>query len=166
MWIRLVGCLLQEGTSQSNQHMVWKQTGILEQAWRGWRLVWKLKEQERVKVFLWELAHGKILTNEARQRRGLASNGDCTRCALNVEDCIHLVRDCKFAREVWLKLILNQSRLLFLSLPLREWLEWSLASPELNSFDKYWPAKTAICRWKLWKWRNRLSGGLQLADIF
>lgn len=51
-----------------------------EDQWDGWLLIWKLRVQQRVKVFIWMLAHGSILTNFRRLRMRLASNSDCWRC--------------------------------------------------------------------------------------
>lgn len=39
--------------------------------------------------------------NCCRWRRKLAQNSDSDRCSRNVEDVIHVVRDCKASKEVW-----------------------------------------------------------------
>lgn len=68
--------------------------------WKGWKAVWRLKTQQRVRIFLWEPSHSRLLTNEARWQRGLAHNGDCARCCGHLETPPHVVRDCNEAKEV------------------------------------------------------------------
>lgn len=46
----------------------------------GWKPIWRLQVQERIKIVIWMLAHNKLLTNEARRRRDLAINEGCSRC--------------------------------------------------------------------------------------
>lgn len=68
-------------------------------------MVWKIKVQQRVKVFLWVMAHGKLLTNLERWRRKMASCSLCERCSRAEEGVLHTIRDCKPAKEVWESLI-------------------------------------------------------------
>lgn len=35
-----------------------------EEAWMGWKLLWNLRVQQRVKDRAWLLAHGRVLMNE------------------------------------------------------------------------------------------------------
>lgn len=53
---------------------------VEENNWEGWKMVWKIKAQQRVKVFLWIMVHGKLLTNLERWRRMLTHGPDCVRC--------------------------------------------------------------------------------------
>lgn len=63
--------------------------------WKGWKCIWSLKSQERTKVFLWLLAHDRVMTNWARWRRMIISSPSCGRCAAEKEDALHATRDCK-----------------------------------------------------------------------
>lgn len=45
------------------------------------------------KDFMWELAHGRLLTNEARWRRNLPFSGDCKCYVGEMETTLHVVRD-------------------------------------------------------------------------
>lgn len=47
-----------------------------EDAWSGWRWIWKLRTPQRVRVFTRLLTHGKMLTNLERWRR---KQTDCPR---------------------------------------------------------------------------------------
>lgn len=73
-----------------------------EDVWIGWKRIWRLKVQERAKVFMWLLAHDRVLSNWARWRRKLATSPCCDRCSVAKEDGIHAIRDCKGSREVWI----------------------------------------------------------------
>lgn len=37
-------------------------------SWMGWRRIWKAKVQQRIRIFMWLMSHGRILTNAERQR--------------------------------------------------------------------------------------------------
>lgn len=63
-------------------------------------MIWLLKTQEHVRVFMWELPHNRVLTNAERFKKSLAPNGDCIMCDLHLEDVIHALRDCKDSNEV------------------------------------------------------------------
>ena len=66
-----------------------------------WRIIWKWKGMERIKVFLWTVAHNTIMTNEARWRRRISDNKWCGNCVTEVETLAHVLRDCPKARKVW-----------------------------------------------------------------
>ena len=64
-----------------------------------WQFIWKLKAPQRIRFFLWLVAHGRLMTNTNRVSRGLADDLRCKGCLLKEEDTIHLLRDCKCARD-------------------------------------------------------------------
>ncbi|KAL8154116.1 hypothetical protein V2J09_011876 [Rumex salicifolius] len=53
----------------------------------------KLKVPERIRTFVWLMAHG-ILTNEERRRRHLTDVALCPICKRETESLAHLFRDC------------------------------------------------------------------------
>lgn len=73
--------------------------------WEGWRLLWKVKVQDRIKVFLWIMSNKKLLTNLERWKRRMAANPLCGRCYQEDEGVLHAIRDCAVAKEVWKCLI-------------------------------------------------------------
>lgn len=54
-----------------------------------------------MKDCLWTLAHGRSLTNEARWRKGLADSAMFARCGDILEDTMHVLSECPYAREIW-----------------------------------------------------------------
>lgn len=129
------------GTSQTGQ-------------WHGWRRIWSLHIQQRIRVFLWMMAHERILTNSVRWRRGLAANSDCWRCGGGCEDVLHVIRDCPQSRRVWD--CFQQSYRLngFFTLDLREWILNNLQAHRWSQWGAPWPEVMAMVCWSLWKWRN------------
>lgn len=105
--LRLASTIISSNMDDKDQ-MGWKETenGVFsvksahaleagwnkQHQWRGWMLVWRLQVQERVKTFLWMMAHERILTNEARHKSGLALSADYGRCLHGKEDVMHNIR--------------------------------------------------------------------------
>ena len=53
-----------------------------------WSLIWKLKVPPKIKMFVWLLYHGKILTNEERMRRRMTYDLRCHCCRDKTRDWI------------------------------------------------------------------------------
>ena len=66
-----------------------------------WNIILKCKGLERVKIFLWTVVHGAIMTNEVRWRRKITTNPCCCPCLTETESIIHALRDCLNACGVW-----------------------------------------------------------------
>ena len=62
--------------------------------------LWKLKTSLKIKVFLWYLRKGVILTKDNLAKRNWQGNQQCCFCHEN-EMIQHLFFDCRFARLVW-----------------------------------------------------------------
>lgn len=122
-----------------------------EDVWRGWRLIWRLCVQQRVEDCLWVLSHDHLLTTFGRWQRGLSSTAKCEGCDKLAEDILHVVRDCKFAREVWFPFF-PQNRLIdFFSLNLRDWVLRNLSLNSEPGEDLDWPRKMSLIVWALWR---------------
>lgn len=122
--------------------------------WNVWRDIWRLRLQERIKFFLWELSLSRLLTNEARWKWGFALSPHCTRCVGYTEDCLHLLRDCVESRLIWHSFLPPQFLSKFFSLPLKAWLEWNIVCKDITVLIANWPEKFAIICWQQWKMRN------------
>lgn len=125
-----------------------------EENWSGWKMLWKMRASQRVKVFSWLMAHGKLLTNVERWRRRLASDPICVRCHQGEEDTLHAVRDCPWAREVWEVLIHPASHQVFFSLKLEDWVLWLLKEQKTPAEQPRWNGKKVTVCWWQWRWRN------------
>lgn len=122
--------------------------------WGGWKLIWKMKATQRVRVSSWLMAHGRLMTNMERWRRRIASDAYCARCQTEPEDVMHALRDCPRAREVWGSLGWNDQQHEFFSLGLRDWVMWALKSSESSEGLMCGAGKLMTVCWWLWRWRN------------
>lgn len=96
-----------------------------------WKLIWSLRVQERVKVFLWELTHARLFANEAQWQRGLVSSAECN-CFTYSQTCLHVVRNYKESSELWSILLPQNVNNNFSHYPLLQWVEWNLGGNELK----------------------------------
>lgn len=66
-----------------------------------WKKVWKVEASERIRNFLWLVAHDSIiLSNVNRVRRHLSDSAMCDICGESDESTLHIIRDCVKARKV------------------------------------------------------------------
>ncbi|KAA3486170.1 reverse transcriptase [Gossypium australe] len=82
---------------------------LKENTWRPkhdiWKTIWKYQGPQRVRLFLWLVANQRLLTNSERVRRGFGQSSACSRCGHDVEDIMHVLRDCQTAKEVWMLVV-------------------------------------------------------------
>ncbi|CAN1848354.1 Putative ribonuclease H protein At1g65750 [Linum perenne] len=88
-----------------------------------WKLIWRWKGPQRVRHFLWLMGKGRLLTNEKRCRRHLATNNECGICPGLSESCLHITRDCLLAKQVWCRSLNILETDNFFSLNFDDW--WS-----------------------------------------
>ncbi|XP_061371099.1 uncharacterized protein LOC133313708 [Gastrolobium bilobum] len=65
-----------------------------------WKDIWKWKGSQRIKLFLWKVAHGKLPTKERMPSLNLGGPM-CIMCNNGDETLMHSLRDCYFARKLW-----------------------------------------------------------------
>lgn len=78
--------------------------------------IWKLKTPPRINLFLWRVAHDRLMTNMERERRGISDNGLFPRCQQAPESIMHLLRDCEFAMDLWVQIVDPEKWHIFASL--------------------------------------------------
>ncbi|XP_016168765.1 uncharacterized protein LOC107611342 [Arachis ipaensis] len=105
---------------------------------------------ERVRTFLWLVAHNTILTNLERRRRHLTTDGACPRCWHHEELVIHVLRDCFYARSIWQRLIPPNGINSFFNTSLNNWLSLNLTS------NNNWSCLFGVAASSLWFFRNKL----------
>ncbi|CAN1195843.1 Putative ribonuclease H protein At1g65750 [Linum perenne] len=57
-----------------------------------WKCVWKWQGPNRIKHFLWLVAHNRLLTNLERKKRHLTAEEYCRLCPNSTEDSLHIGR--------------------------------------------------------------------------
>ncbi|CAN0863352.1 Putative ribonuclease H protein At1g65750 [Linum grandiflorum] len=70
-----------------------------------WKRIWKWQGPNKIRHFLWLASHNRLLTNEERGRRHLTNQVLCSFCSDHTESCIHILRDCRFAKQFWSKIM-------------------------------------------------------------
>lgn len=91
-----------------------------------YKILWRWKGPERVKMLLWRVAKETLMTNVARYRRGLASDASCPRCHTHPETTLHMVRDCAIAKNAWHGVQGTRYTATFFTSNLSSWLQENL----------------------------------------
>lgn len=126
-----------------------------ENQWSGWKQIWRLRVQQRVKVFVWLATHERLMTNFNRWKRGLTQNPGCSRCNCDKEDVVHMVRDCVASKVVWEAVLPRYPQPNFFSqTSVRDWIHEGLRSDAARRASFGWKEVMAIVAWCLWRWRN------------
>ncbi|GMP77627.1 hypothetical protein CsSME_00033839 [Camellia sinensis var. sinensis] len=149
--------LLWKGTpdgafSVTSMYLSLQGTDAIEEDW-NW--LWKLRLPQKLKIFLWTVRHGKLLTNYMRVKRGLTNDSTCPSCS-GIEDLNHLFRECYKAKDVWIKLF---DKTWFFSLTRKPWADWLKCNSRNTkhfSGDISWYTIFTVALWKIWKNRNHV----------
>lgn len=89
-WIKVNGQF-----SVSSAYKLYMGTQGIEVPWKGWRRIWKLQIQQRIKTFIWTLAHDRILTNQGKWKRKMTNNPSSFICSCAMEDTLaNFVKSC------------------------------------------------------------------------
>lgn len=127
-----------------------QRTMLLEPAIPLWRLIWKANAQQRIRQFMYLVAHNGFLCNTNRVRRHFANDAACPRCQ-GEESPFHLLRDCSVIRDIWLALAGNRlPNSFFTEDNIQFWLAMNLN----QGHD--WGSMFAHMLWYTWKVRNDL----------
>jgi ribonuclease HI len=118
-----------------------------------WRRIWKLGVIERIRVFVWQISHDRLLTKQKLARWQLG-NAYCDNCHFD-ETIIHALRDCPIVVHVWNHLISNKHRGNFYLTNLQEWIDLNLQQQIGNYSERDWSETWATTCYLLWTWRNK-----------
>lgn len=109
-------------------------------------LVWRIKAAQRVRKFLWILAHDHLLTNENRPQRGMSQFPFFDRCGMDVESCLHAVSDCAGPKAIWKIVVPRSEWHHFFHLLIEDWLIWNISNEgNLGSDYGEWPTFFYYC---------------------
>ncbi|KAK4284155.1 hypothetical protein QN277_001024 [Acacia crassicarpa] len=119
-----------------------------------YKLIWKWQGAERIRAFMWLAFQNRLPTNDWRSRWSSAS-AMCPLCNSQVETLIHILRDCVYARNMWLSLIHPQFLQCFFNAQLSDWFQLNLKRVMGNSGRFSWDLVFGVGVWMLWNWRNK-----------
>ena len=102
------------------------------------RLIWKWKGMERIRVFLWQVVVDALPTKFFHFSRHITANPCCPSCKSNLhETSLHAFRDCEFVAKFWRHLVDTNLFPQFYILHIRSWLLWNL-SPSNPMVEHSW----------------------------
>lgn len=75
---------------------------LTHSGYRGlWKCIWKQKVPAKVRLFLWQLLHKTLPTNEFLHRRNIVQDPRCSLCGAPSENTAHIFWECSLARDGW-----------------------------------------------------------------
>ncbi|CAL8164027.1 unnamed protein product [Prunus armeniaca] len=119
-----------------------------------WKSLWILNVPPKLQYLMWLASQGKILSNDQRVRRYLASDPSCGFCSWPTETVLHILRDCERARSKW-NAILPDYAHHFFHLDAQPWMKVNVLSREKWNGDVPWSTVFVFTCWHLWCWRNK-----------
>ncbi|KAG8497788.1 hypothetical protein CXB51_007049 [Gossypium anomalum] len=97
----------------------------------------------------------RLLTNSERFRRELGACSSCALCGHTNEDLAHVLRDCSFAKNVWMLILPEQLKQRLFSSPFPYWFSLNLSFLErLQDSGLSWSCLFGVVVWRIWKNRN------------
>ncbi|KAJ8433992.1 hypothetical protein Cgig2_012685 [Carnegiea gigantea] len=121
-----------------------------------WKKIWKVEVPQKMRLLMWLVPQGVLMTNTNRVRRGMASKPECNMCPGLLEDTSHIFRTCERVREVWHYFEQANTGVHDPNLELKEWVLCNLTH---MTNDTTWPMKFTVALWWLWRWRNEACLG-------
>ncbi|KAH9798495.1 reverse transcriptase domain-containing protein [Citrus sinensis] len=129
-----------------------------------WSLAWEWKGPQSIRLFLWQIMHGKLKTHGELARRHIPVSTACDRCGAPVEDILHALRDCQCIKRVWLRIVPEGIYHPFFHANLREWIIANLQSKSTSVSNISWECVFGVAAWRLWFWRNHYMVEGKLVD--
>ncbi|KAK4270818.1 hypothetical protein QN277_019587 [Acacia crassicarpa] len=117
------------------------------------KIIWSWPGVERIRVFMWRVFLDRLPTNTWRHSWAHCSDL-CDFCGVEAESILHVLRDCQYAKQMWMQLIKPTYVAAFFSAGLRDWMAMNLKGRMRNDMGSSWNLVFGVAIWKLWGWRN------------
>lgn len=118
--------------------------------------IWKWKCPQKICTFMWYFVHNRLKTHWELYKRHIIDEMNYLRCEHNVEDALHALHDCLFAKNVWVALVPQRFQHDFFSLHLCDRLMCSMQNSQHIDHHLDW---LCILEWRL---GNYGVGGINL----
>uniref|UniRef100_A0ACD5UP38 Uncharacterized protein n=1 Tax=Avena sativa TaxID=4498 RepID=A0ACD5UP38_AVESA len=125
----------------------------------NWKKIWDLRAPNKLKMFVWRLAHNSLVSRMKIMRMGVDLDTACPLCHRLNEDGGHIFLKCKMAKACWNSLGLGATR--------ERLLPCSLAH---NMLEELWKRdtnvqlKALVLTWEWWSVRNKANSGEAVAS--
>jgi ribonuclease HI len=113
----------------------------------SWKWIWRVAAPEKLKFLIWTACHHSLPTRTMLHNRGMLQSASCPRCPMEPESILHCLRDCAFAKQLWLSLGFDNINF-FLDQSISAWLRRGSESEGQCVF-------LSACWW-IWRARNLL----------
>lgn len=90
------------------------------------QVIWKWQGAERIKILLWKLGHGSLMTNMERKRRKMTTDSICPICNEANETLFHCFRDCRKSFSLWMSFKVRNLSQFYSNQDWRNWIESNL----------------------------------------
>lgn len=123
----------------------------------SWKMIWKAKNPDRNKQFIWRLQHNAIATRRNLVRKKIASDPRCPICKMEEETIEHLLFLCPWTTSVWFGLQLCPVPKKENVTHFGDWIDslvdpsWCLVADKDTLF-----AILMVTLWCIWKARNAM----------
>lgn len=121
---------------------------------KSWKAIWKINIPERLKTFIWQIKHGRFLTNDYLNRMSICEPW-FSYCPGIVEDTLHIFWGCESADIVWYSLVKETRYTNLFSASLNEWVDMNLLNEYGYEGYMRWEEVWDIARHTQWFWRNK-----------
>jgi hypothetical protein len=160
-WLKLVGSLLEVQLGEGSDSFLWLKSKtfsvssmynkvMIEQGGPSDVSLWKIKVPLKIKIFLWYLRQGVVLTKDNLAKRQWKGGTDCCFCGKQ-ESIQHLFFECHVASLVWnvVSICFDISKPTSVNDLLGEW----IGSFPPKQRNNVWIGIAAFC-WAIWLCRN------------
>ena len=119
-----------------------------------WSKIWKLNVQNKIKMFVWRMAHNALQVKLNIARRGVDLDTRCPMCLRSDEDSGHLFFKCKAVKLCWRLLNMEDIRIML-----------KAENSPKTVLEKIWgfntdnQCKIILFMWCWWSARNKTNSG-------
>lgn len=111
-----------------------------------WRRIWKLNIPPKAKLFLWRATWDMLPHGANLRKKGIQDVDLCQRCGA-LETSAHVLKDCRWSREVWEHAMQPSDIPLYSSF--KEWLGEVMDHKNQKEVEFF-----GVCAWQVWCARN------------
>jgi len=120
----------------------------------NWLKIWQLNVPNKIKIFIWRLAHNSLPVKSNVARRGVLLDTICPMCNRLDEDCGHLFFKCKYVKKCWRLMNLEGARI-----ELMKCQSGKETIQKLWELDKTIQLSVVVLLWRWWSARNKVNDG-------
>lgn len=118
-----------------------------------YKLIWSWSGPKRVRIHLWKMTQGAIVTNMFRQKRGITPLGTCPMCELEEVSLENMTHDYRGSMHVWSSLAGNFMPSNFFDTNLHSWMLENLrCTPLIHGLE--WNIIFGAAASCIWQARN------------